>query len=351
MDTVENKRSRYLVLDLLRGLAALGVLSFHVVVNNKHQLDGLYVLVDFFFVLSGFVLWPTMPQGRTSALREVARFIARRLLRLWPILLAAVMTSQGIYLYNHYKSGAFGWDPTHSWKMLLAASLFLQAIVSTSMFMVIPLWSLSAEVVSNVFYAPITRMQRNKPIVYSILFGYGLLNVGLTMDAGWWGWIGPIRHYEAIGRAILGFGLGLLVRKNLAKLKRFQNPVLLILASYGVWWSFFSEQGFGYNNLYFVSLIYAFFILQVVRYDFKEGSLLGKFAAFCGRYSYGVYAFHIVMIDATKKIITMPQSWQPDRLWLHYFLVKCSVVTFLAILATFVTQRLFERPIQKRFSR
>jgi peptidoglycan/LPS O-acetylase OafA/YrhL len=50
---------RFILLDGLRMLAALGVLSFHVVVITDYtQIDNLYVLVDFFFALSGFVLLP-----------------------------------------------------------------------------------------------------------------------------------------------------------------------------------------------------------------------------------------------------------------------------------------------------
>ena len=56
---------RFLVLDGMRGVAALGVLAFHVTVSatqDFQQLASFYLFVDFFFVLSGFVLWPSMPQ-------------------------------------------------------------------------------------------------------------------------------------------------------------------------------------------------------------------------------------------------------------------------------------------------
>jgi peptidoglycan/LPS O-acetylase OafA/YrhL len=340
-------KQRFLWLDLLRGAAALGVLSFHVVFNHRPQLNGLYVLVDFFFVLSGFVLYPSLPQSSQHALRDLWRFVARRLLRLWPMLIAVIVTSNLIYLVTHYVTHELHFDLNRRWGYLISALLFLQSIVSTSMFMVVPLWSLSAELIANFFYAPFTLMRSNKSLIYVVLAGYLALNIGLTMDQGWISFIGPIRGFEAIGRAIIGFGIGLLLRKNLKKLHRLRNPLFLVAGGYAAWWSLFSDQSYGYNNTYFVGLIYAFFILQVSRYELRPESIIGKFAAFLGRYSYGIYAFHQVVIDLTAHMIRTPNSFKSDHTWMIYFIEKSSLVCFLAILATFITNHCFEGPIQR----
>ena len=52
---------RFLALDVFRGLAAFGVALFHFrwidpALQRSTIIDGLDMLVDFFFVLSGFVL-------------------------------------------------------------------------------------------------------------------------------------------------------------------------------------------------------------------------------------------------------------------------------------------------------
>ena len=341
------KTQRFLWLDLLRGAAALGVLSFHVVVNHRPQLNGLYVLVDFFFVLSGFVLYPSLPQNSTHALKELRQFIARRLLRLWPMMISAIVTSNVIYLITHFVTHEWRFDPNRRFGYIAAALFFLQTIVSTSIFMVVPLWSLSAELIANIIYAPFTLIKGNKALIYLVFAGYLALNIGLTMDQGWIGFIGPIRGFEAIGRALIGFGIGLILRKNLERLSRLRNPLFLLICGYGVWWSLFSDQRYGYNNTYFVGLIYAFFILQISRYELSAENIIGRFAAFLGRYSYGIYAFHQIAIELTSHMIRTPNSFKSDHTWLIYFIEKCSLVCFFAILATFITTRYFEGPIQR----
>jgi peptidoglycan/LPS O-acetylase OafA/YrhL len=84
---------RFAALDGWRGIAAVGVAVFHLSVLG-HFFDVSFVrkadvFVDFFFVLSGFVL--THAYGdRLSSKEEFFRFAIRRLGRLWP--LHAVMT-------------------------------------------------------------------------------------------------------------------------------------------------------------------------------------------------------------------------------------------------------------------
>jgi peptidoglycan/LPS O-acetylase OafA/YrhL len=344
--------SRFLWLDFLRGAAAIGVLSFHVVAPTSFtQISGFYVLVDFFFVLSGFVLWPSVPHERKTLARDGSRFMLQRFIRLWPMLIFALLVSNFIYFAQQYWDHSHHLfsnpDSNHHWTLLLAALAFLQVIVSQSMFMVVPLWSLSAEWLTNIVYIPLTAIKGNKGLLRGIFFGYALLNIGLTMDGGWISFIGPIRGAEALGRAFIGFGIGLLLRKNLDRLKKFQHPLLLLISGYGVYWSLFSNQHFGYSNCYFVVFIYAFFILQVVRYEINPRSAIGKFARSLGKYSYGIYVYHQIMIDLTKYVVKMPRVDSLPNKYLHYFIEKSSVVCFLAIAFTFITQKIFEGPIQR----
>jgi peptidoglycan/LPS O-acetylase OafA/YrhL len=86
-------------LDGLRALAVVGVLLFHA---NVSWMDGGFLGVDIFFVLSGFLITRLLldERGLTGAI-GIGRFYARRALRLFPalaLLLAAVLVYAQVHL-------------------------------------------------------------------------------------------------------------------------------------------------------------------------------------------------------------------------------------------------------------
>src|SRR5579863_9383070 len=85
---------RFRVLDSCRGLCAVAVVLFHLdtythwywlpVVRNG------YVAVDFFFVLSGFVI-ASAYRAKLQTMPDVIRYAVRRLGRLYPLHLAVLL--------------------------------------------------------------------------------------------------------------------------------------------------------------------------------------------------------------------------------------------------------------------
>lgn len=100
---VTNPRSRrFDALDGLRGLAALGVAIYH----YSATWPG-YLAVDFFFVLSGFIIYFNY---FTAGFPRADRFIIHRLARLYPMHLFSLALLIGIMLLTsgalpHYKDG------------------------------------------------------------------------------------------------------------------------------------------------------------------------------------------------------------------------------------------------------
>jgi peptidoglycan/LPS O-acetylase OafA/YrhL len=91
---------RFTLLDALRGIAALVVVQFHL-----HELFGRlifphgYLAVDFFFMLSGFVLRFAYQQ-RLDTGWSLSRFLRVRLIRLYPLYLLGLLLGLGMFLLD-----------------------------------------------------------------------------------------------------------------------------------------------------------------------------------------------------------------------------------------------------------
>src|SRR5260221_10537568 len=87
----ENQRRYFESLDMVRGLAALVVLIYHVdfMFGLRHWLlHGGYLAVDLFFVLSGFVLSFTYGRGIADGSLGIRKYAVARIAHLFPLFLA-----------------------------------------------------------------------------------------------------------------------------------------------------------------------------------------------------------------------------------------------------------------------
>ena len=120
-------KPRYEVLDGLRGVAAIMVIFFHIFETYARRfgfqvIDHGYLAVDFFFVLSGFVIgyayddrWDRM---------STWGFFKRRLVRLHPMLIMGTVV--GALLYFFGQCPQFGLEGyANGWKFLAAFVLAL----------------------------------------------------------------------------------------------------------------------------------------------------------------------------------------------------------------------------------
>ncbi len=367
----ETNTARYLPLDGLRGLAAIGVLSFHVVVSPTDrfgQLDSLYLLVDFFFVLSGFVLWPSIPQARAGLGRASGVFVLKRVFRFWPLVIASLLVALFVLqLERDWLVMHDNFDPPfgyvagvgleHKIGIFAAAFLLLQILVPPAMFINVPLWSLSAEWFANLLYAPLSWIKHSIGLFALVGVGYLMLAFGLMTDQDWiigsdgFSGIGPIRGWEALGRAVIGFGIGLLLRKYLDKLTRLRTWWMLVIAlaliaTMPVWVEMNGFNSYRYAITLWAAPVFALLILQVSKFSASPSSWWGKFLAFLGTYSFGIYVFHQPLMQAWNTIMGTPRS--PSlAAWAPFFLAEAAGLTFVCILLTFISRNVLERPIQR----
>ena len=211
-----SSKPRFEILDGLRGVAAMIVVAFHLFETyssgpSDQILNHGYLAVDFFFVLSGFVIgyayddrWNRMSMGD---------FFKRRLIRLQPMVILGSL----IGAFWFYFSGAPGFElvmQTPWWRLLLVM------VLGCIMFPTPPSmdirgwkeinslngaqWSLLWEYIANVLYALFVR--RFSTVVLAVfVFLSAFLTIDLAMNLDVFGLL-EVRNYAKF-TVIGGFGL------------------------------------------------------------------------------------------------------------------------------------------------
>lgn len=161
---------RLVMLDGLRGIAAIGVLLYHleVVFDAGVAFSRCHLFVDLFFLLSGFVL------ARNSEARMVApggarRFLAGRVRRLWPMVALGVAAGCVVEL-------TLG-DPA---RVPLLAALALVMIPAFGVSLMLfplngPQWSLLMELLANLVHALVLSRMSDRALLGAIAVAAALL--------------------------------------------------------------------------------------------------------------------------------------------------------------------------------
>lgn len=146
---------RFPVLDGWRGLCALCVALYHLhSIDHFHMLDfvrGSYLFVDFFFVLSGFVIVHAY-SGRIGGGAAAGTFLVRRFGRVWPLhaaVLLAFVALECVKVVSGPSGGHAGtaaFTGTYAPSALVSNLALVHALgVEDQWTWNIPSWSISAE--------------------------------------------------------------------------------------------------------------------------------------------------------------------------------------------------------------
>ena len=228
-------KPHYLTLDALRGVAAVMVLIFHIMethmalaggTSRDTLLNHTYLAVDFFFLLSGFVLAYAYDDRREAL--PFRAFARRRLIRLQPMVVLGGLLGAAVF-YAH-GAEAVGWGaipetPVWRWAAVAALGLLLlpvpKALDIRGWGEMFPLnavsWSLFYEYVGNVAYALVLRWLPTRWLAAFVgAVGAGAAAWALFGPTGdlLRGWMLTPEHVGvALLRLFLSFGLGLLLAR------------------------------------------------------------------------------------------------------------------------------------------
>jgi peptidoglycan/LPS O-acetylase OafA/YrhL len=186
------KNERFQVLNGWRGICALLVALFHLnAYGHFYELPlirGAWLAVDFFFVLSGFII-SYRYIDRLGSLLEIRSFIIRRFGRLWPLQASVLMVFVGLELVRLVllKFGAFSADQA-------AFSNNTLSSLSTNLFLVhslgvhdrltwnAPSWSISTEFYTYLFFAAFVLLFRNSSRFIALSTGIAVLSCAIVFS-------------------------------------------------------------------------------------------------------------------------------------------------------------------------
>jgi peptidoglycan/LPS O-acetylase OafA/YrhL len=187
--TTEHIRS----LDLCRGLAALLVLLYHIQFlfwDDHSRFQRGYLCVDFFFLLSGFVIANSYERKIEAGL-GFFEFVALRVARLWPLVALTTLIGLMVQLPRAQREWG-GLDPFAIAVTAISNGASLPSPMSPTEFL-FPLngaaWSIFFELVANLAYILLVPfLTRGLLLVIIGLSGCMLMAVGIAygnIDVGW----------------------------------------------------------------------------------------------------------------------------------------------------------------------
>ncbi len=368
-----SSKPRYEILDGLRGVASVLVVLFHLLETYatspaEQVVNHGYLAVDFFFVLSGFVIgyayddrWNTM---------TVWGFFKRRLVRLQPMVIMGTVIGASLYFFGQGEGfPLIGNVP--GWKVLLAFVMGLFMIPcgpkmdirgwgETNSFNG-PNWSLTWEYVANILYAVVLR--RLPKIALALLAVaaafctldlclnwnvFGLLTAErdpqmYTVIGGWS--LTSEQIYIGLTRLFAPFLIGLLI----SRVGKF------IKLDGGFWWCslillvIFSipcvgGEGNILNGVYNATAILLLFpiVVMIGAGSQIKGEKSGKICTFLGELSYPLYITHYPLM-----YMQMNWAWShPDApLYAHIMVaIGCFV---MSILLAYAALKLYDIPVRK----
>ncbi len=200
---------RFAALDSLRGVAAIGVAAYHIhgsgLLFNSALVRSGWLWVDFFFVLSGFVIAASYGDRLAQGF-AVRRFMLLRLGRIYPLHIAMLALYLGIELLRLiFQPDGWSANPPfaglRSPEYLLASTLLIQTFLATPSAWNPQSWSIAVEIWLYLAAALLWRLLGGRAWIVALVVAVAagsLIVAQVTLPVPTWG----------VLRGIAGFGLG-----------------------------------------------------------------------------------------------------------------------------------------------
>lgn len=342
-------KQHFEILDGLRGIAALAVVTFHFMEwayadYSKDFIGHGFLAVDFFFCLSGFVIGYAY-DDRIAKI-GVLEFFKSRFIRLHPLVIAGSVLGLLAFLFD-----PFGGHPElySTGKIVLAflCSVMLipmPAIADRSFNLFsfnAPAWSLFWEYIANIVYAfVLVRLRRRYLVLLTILSAVAICLVSCRAGNLLGGWSGPT-FWDGGARISYSFLAGLLIYRSnriiKSKLGFIGLAILLFLAFVMPFskWNWLTEP---LVVLFYFPLLIALGAGAILTPGLK------KVCLFLGKISYPLYMTHYAVLWMFGNYYT---SHKPGTVQLTFIVIAGLI---LLVGAAYLVMVFYDIPVRKYLS-
>lgn len=318
-------------LDLYRGICGYGVAITHFYAFLYQDLLFEYfslLFVEWFFVLSGFVLYPQLIKVLNDK-RHLKTFYLRRWIRTLPLYVLA-LTCAALVTGNLFNVDFF--------KFLVFAQKLLPDFVSDNFFPVA--WSLSVEEYFYLAFPLFLMLLSKESFIRTILFLFAGMTlakivVSGSVDLGFYR-TGTLLRIDAI---LLGF-IGAHYRDRILRHGKLVVAAVIVLFSVFLYIreGMFLGQVGDLGKILFVALLQSISFFLLFGFILAEGLVkndyLRRFGALLANQTYSIYLFHLIFLYIIKARFV-----ETDGIFLYYlgalFVVSFAIFEF------------FEKPLLK----
>lgn len=360
--TYHDSKPHFLALDGLRGVAALIVLAYHLFESfATSQIDQVvnhgYLAVDFFFILSGFVIAYAYDKRIQTGCISSKDFFKRRLIRLQPMIILGAVIGAICFYFAEYEPWAVREVRLNRllWATLLTALLIpvsprYEVRGNGEMYPLNgPYWSLLFEYIGNLIYLLLLRKLSNGSLkVLVILLGISLSAFAIYgpfggIGAGW-----TMDRANIIGgllRILFSFSFGLLISRNFRAINikggfwmaSFVLIVLLGMPRIG------GEDHFVYNALYEIIVVTVVFPMLIIigASDSTQNVSDNRIKRFLGDLSYPLYTVHYPFLYLYYSYVKV------KGLSFAQSLPEAALFYFGSVAVGFIALKVYNEPVRK----
>ncbi|KRE51054.1 acyltransferase family protein [Paenibacillus sp. Soil724D2] len=344
---------RLSALDSLRGIAAIGVAFFwhyqHFKPEGGYPFSHIgywfyhfgWNLVDFFFVLSGFIFTYVYKQKISERKLLFQEFSVLRLSRLYPLHIVTLLVVAIIQFIRYISIHNFYIYQYNDVYHLILNLLFIQhGWFELGFSFNAPTWSISSEVVAYILFFFIIYYSK-----YYKLFFIAMIFLGLTI---YHAKLNSPFFNEGIARVLIGFFIGCLtcdfnnylgelIKKYLVLIGIGVIIILSVIASI-----FYGHKVLGDWALVYTIMYYPIIIILLLNIGLLRGILSLKPFAYIGEVSYSIYLWHFplqLMVNTLDNILELHINYSSKKVFIGFVL--------LTLIVSIISFEFFEKPFSK----